>query len=684
MSASDPSCPVSSGESSFFSEQPAEENAAGMMTPGDAQEGRKRVASAAFVHLAPHLLRSVEKPARYLGGEWNSVRKAEPAEGPGLIHFAFCFPDLYEVGMSNLALHILYGLLNEIADVFCERVFAPDFDMREAMRREKLPLFALETGRILAAFDLIGFTLQYEMSYATIVAMLQDGGVPIWQKDRTEADPFVICGGPVVANAEPVAPFFDLMMIGEGEEVLPKLIDIYRRWRAAGEPRQRFLEEAGQLEGVYVPSFYAPRYDTAGHFKSLDVIHPGAPHRIRKQIIRDLDKSYVPLHTLVPNIAIVHDRIFLELYRGCGNGCRFCQAGMIYRPVRERKYQTLLEQAEAMYWSSGYEEIGLLSLSTGDYSQLEDLTSALVERFAPRHVNLSLPSLRLDSVSLELLERASTTRRSGLTFAPEAGSQRVRDVINKNIQESDLIEAARFAFARGWDRLKLYFMIGHPGESDEDVLGIADLARKLIELWKGANTGQPRRRLHLSISVAFFIPKPWTPFQWMGQISREEMRRRIGLLQQALRHPAIELSWADPEDSEVEAMLAKGDRRMAKAIAAVVAAGGYLEGERRGFSYERWQEAFAAAGLNVTEIAHQDIPETAPLAWDFWELGVRKDFLRAERQRAQGAQTSVSCRQGCRACGAWRFAAGICPPPEKMAKVAQMEKTQEEPWTGTK
>ncbi|MCI6603478.1 MAG: TIGR03960 family B12-binding radical SAM protein [Clostridiales bacterium] len=615
------------------------------------------------IHLPRRLLRRIEKPARYLGGEWNSISKeANLADGRPRLRFAFCFPDIYEVGMSNLALRILYDLLNRRDDQLCERFFEPGTDLREIMIRENIPLFSVENGRVLKDFDFVGFTLQYEMSFPTVLDMLNLGGIPLLQKDRGEEDPLVVAGGPVVFNAEPVADFFDLIMIGEGEELLPEVMDCYRKVRTEGGCKADFLKAAAQIEGVYVPSFYEAVYEEDGRFRELKALKDFVPKRPVKRIVRDLDATSAPEKVLVPHIEIVHDRVFLELYRGCGNGCRFCQAGMIYRPLRENSAETLVNRARAMLASSGYEELGLMSLSTGDYSELFPLIEALLPELEESHVNLSLPSLRLDSVSMELLDRVSRTRKAGLTFAPEAGSQMARDRINKNIQESDLLTAAREAFIKGWDRLKLYFMLGLPGETDEDIYGIADLCKKLLSLWQEVReeSAGPRRKLIITVSTSFFIPKPWTPFQYVAQISRLEMERRQGLLASLLKDRRLSYQWHDFDTSEIEALLARGDRRLSRVLLHVVEEGAFMEGERQNFSYERWLRALSREGLDLDFFAHRERPEDENFPWDFIETGLKKSFLWQEYQRGLEGQCSPDCRKGCRACGASSYRAAIC------------------------
>ena len=616
------------------------------------------------VEIPRHVLQSVVRPARYVGGEWNSVVKTIPTADSGatpLTRFAFCFPDIYDIGMSNLALHILYHVLNQRADTWCERAFAPWTDMEEQMRRLHLPLYSLESYTPLAEFDFVGFTLQYELAYTNVLNMLDLAGIPLLSADRTDLDPLVVAGGPVVYNIEPMADFFDLVMIGEGEEMIGELMDLYRKTRDSGYySRSLFLEQAARIEGVYVPSFYTARYHEDGTLASIKPNRPGVPEQVSKRIILDLDQVSYPSEGLVPNTEIVHDRMSLEVFRGCPRGCRFCQAGMIYRPVREKSVSTLVDQAKKLEQSTGYDEISLLSLSTSDYRQLPDLASGLIDALAPNHTSLSVPSLRLDSFSLDLMEKVSRTRKSGLTFAPEAGTQRLRDVINKNITEDDLIQAMTLAFQGGWNGAKLYFMVGLPTETMADIEGIVDLVHKLEQLYRDLPRDKRPRKLELTVSTALFIPKPFTPFQWVGQMSREQMKERTQFLRDSLRSRSVKYQYHDSQTSLLEAVLARGDRRLGPVILAAWRRGRTFDAWDDHFVLSDWLESLSEAGLDADFYATRERPADEVFPWSHLDCSVSQDFLYREYQKALAGETTPQCRVACSDCGAACFGGGIC------------------------
>ena len=560
------------------------------------------------------ILPKVQKPARYTGGEFGEILKnKEETEA----RFALCFPDTYEIGMSNLGLRILYGVLNKMPGVWCERVFEPWRDMTEAMRAAGVPLCALESGDPLGDFDLIGFSVGYEMSFVGILDMLSLAGIPLRSRDRTELRPIVFAGGTCMYNPEPIADFIDLAVIGEGEEVDAELTELYRKAKREGWTKQRFLRAAAEIEGVYVPSLYDVSYFPDGRIEKMTP-RDGAPERVRKRIIQDLDGASFPVHTIIPSTEIVHDRTMLELFRGCIRGCRFCQAGYVYRPVRAKKADTLIRQGIESLKYAGYEEISLTSLSTSDYKELGALCDGLLDWCEPRSVSLSLPSLRADNFSLDLMQRVQKVRRSGLTFAPEAGTQRLRDVINKNVTEEDLLNACRTAFSGGWSSVKLYFMLGLPTETDEDVLGIADLAYKVYQVWR-VSTPNRSRGVRITVSTSCFIPKPMTPFQWFPQDSREELIRKQKMLKEAMRSKAISYSWHEQDVSYVEAALAVGDRRLGKVLEHLYELAGGLQAWEEYFDYEAWLQAFRDSGLDpdfyVRRSRSEDMTPPKSSAW---------------------------------------------------------------------
>jgi len=609
-------------------------------------------------YISDEILMQVEKPSRYTGGEWNSVIKNKEEVD---IRFGFCFPDVYDIAMSHLGIKILYQLLNERADTWCERVFAPWPDLEGHMRKNHLKLFGLESQEAITNFDFIGFTLQYEMSYTNIINMLDLAGVPVFSKDRTGTMPFVIAGGPAGINPEPLADFVDLYNLGDGEEMLPEVMDVYIMWKKSGEPRIEFLKMAAKIDGVYVPAFYETTYNEDGTIKSFAIKEEakgyGAKAVIQKRIVKDLDTAYFPDKMVVPFTSVVHDRIMMEIFRGCSRGCRFCQAGFIYRPVRERSVDTLVNIAEKLVNSTGYEEISMLSLSTSDYSSLIELTDKLLEKVEAKKVNLGLPSLRVDTFSLELMEKAQKVRKSGLTFAPEAGSQRLRDVINKGITEEDLLRSAELAFKGGWNSIKLYFMLGLPTETDEDILGIVDLAKKVLEVYD--RVGNRARKPEITVSASTFVPKPFTPFQWVPQLSKDEIIRRQQLLKNALPRK-ISYGWHDPQTSLLEATLSRGDRRIGQVLYKVWQKGAKFDSWSEYMKFDRWMEAFADCGLRADFYNSRERSLDEILPWDHVDIGVTRKFLENEYKKALAGELTPNCMVKCSGCGVTVYGGGIC------------------------
>lgn len=593
------------------------------------------------------LLGDVTKPARYTGGEWNAAQK-DPATVS--VRFLLALPDVYEVGMSNLGLKILYGILNDRSDTYAERAYCPWPDMEAVMRREGAALCSLETDTPLRDFDVVGCSLQYEMTYSNILTMLDLAGIPLESRNRSEGDPLILGGGPCTCNPEPLADFFDAFVIGEGEEVIGEIVDAVDDWKQSGRcDRSVLLRRLAGIEGVYVPALYGPHYDQNGMFLDIRPMDAAAPVAINRRLVPDLDGSPFPTHPIVPYLETVHDRIMLELFRGCTRGCRFCQAGVIYRPVRERRPETLLKLAQELVDNTGYDEISLVSLSSADYSCLTGLTKSLLNRFAPQGVSLSLPSLRIDSFSIELANEIQKVRRSGLTFAPEAGTQRLRDVINKGVTEENLFEAAGAAFRSGWSGIKLYFMIGLPTETDEDVLAIAELAIRVMALAKKV------RNRKVTVSVSTFVPKPHTPFQWYAQIPVEEMQRRQDLLRSALRGRGINLNWHDAQTSRLEGVFARGDRRLGRVLLKAWQQGARFDGWSEHFRPEIWDAAFAEAQIDPEFFAARDRRMEEALPWQHIQSGVDADWLKNEWQQALSAATTPDCRHGeCTGCGVCR------------------------------
>ena len=594
------------------------------------------------------ILKHVEKPSRYIGNEYNSVHK-NPADMN--IRFGFCFADVYEIGMSHLGMKILYHLLNSADDIYCERFFTPWVDMEEQMRAHNIPLFSLETKTPAKEFDFLGFTLQYEMSYTNILNMLDLGGIPLYAKDRTEEDPIICAGGPCAYNPEPLADFVDFFMLGEGEELMMEVMDVYRFFKKNGGTKEDFLKEAVKLEGVYVPAFYDVSYNEDGTIQSFTKNYDDAPDRIKKRIIRDFDKCFAPDNIIVPFMEIVHDRIMLEVFRGCIRGCRFCQAGMIYRPVRERSPETLLDLAQRLINKTGYEEISLSSLSTSDYTRLKELTDGLLDMTEDKKIGLSLPSLRLDNFSMELMQKVQKVRKSGLTFAPEAGTQRLRDVINKNITEEDLHNAAQMAFSGGYGTIKLYFMIGLPTETDEDILGISHLADEVVSIYKHTDKEIRNKNLRVTVSVSSFVPKPFTPFQWVGQNTQETLFRKQMLLKEAIRNRYVSYNWHESTLSVLEGVFARGDRRLSKVLVEAHRLGAKFDSWHEFFHMDTWMEAFKNTDVdpdfyNIRERSYEEI-----LPWDHIDVGVTKKFLINESEKAKRGETTGNCREKCSGCG---------------------------------
>ena len=598
----------------------------------------------------------IQKPARYTGGELNSIVKDKAGVD---VRFAFCFPDIYEVGMSHLGMKILYGVLNRMDGVWCERVFAPWVDMEAQLRDHSIPLYALESGDPLSEFDIIGFTLQYELSYSNVLNMLDLAGIPLLAAERKGLEHLVVAGGPCACNPEPLADFVDLFFIGEGEEVDCELVRLYREHKQKGSSKETFLREAAQIPGVYVPSLYKVSYGEDGLISAIEPLD-GAPAKVRKRLMLHMDESYFPESFIVPFIEIVHDRAVAEVFRGCIRGCRFCQAGFLYRPLREKSVSVIDKQCRDLCATTGYDEISLSSLSTSDYSKLNELLDQLLTWTKEEKTGISLPSLRVDNFSTEIMDKIRSVRRSGLTFAPEAGTQRLRDVINKNVYEDELMRTVSTAFAGGWNSVKLYFMLGLPTETMEDVAGIAELGQKVVDLYYTNPARRKGKSVSVTLSASGFVPKAFTPFQWEPQDTIETLHEKQQHLVQSVKTKKITCHYHDADTSFMEAVFARGDRRLGPVLLRAHELGCKFDGWNDYFSLKRWRRAFADCGVEPEFYANRRRNFDEILPWDHIDYGVTKDFFRSECERAYAAQVTPNCREACSGCGAACFQGGIC------------------------
>ncbi|HJD04957.1 MAG TPA: TIGR03960 family B12-binding radical SAM protein [Candidatus Mediterraneibacter caccogallinarum] len=611
--------------------------------------------------LDDEILMKIEKPARYIGGEVNSVMK-DPEKVD--IRFAMCFPDVYEIGMSHLGIQILYDMFNRREDVWCERVYSPWLDLDRVMREEKIPLFALESQDLVKNFDFLGITIQFEMCYTNILQILDLSGIPLHAADRTEEDPFVIGGGPCTYNPEPLADFFDIFYIGEGETVYDELLDVYKEWKKSGESREQFLRRAAGIEGLYVPMFYDAEYNADGTLKSFRPNDPCAPESVKKQVVTDVTAAPYPLSPVVPFIKATQDRVVLEIQRGCIRGCRFCQAGMLYRPTRERNVERLKEYARAMLQSTGHEEISLSSLSSSDYSELKELVLFLIDEFRDKGINISLPSLRIDAFSLDVMSRVQDIRKSSLTFAPEAGSQRMRNVINKGLTEEDILDGAGQAFEGGWTKVKLYFMLGLPTETEEDMKEIARLSDRVARRYYEIPKEQRHGKCQITASSSFFVPKPFTPFQWASMCTAEEYMQKASVVknefQEQLNRKSLKYNWHDAQVTVLEGVMARGDRRISRVIEEAYRLGCLFDSWTESFHNDLWMQAFENTGTDIAfyNLRKREKDELFP--WDFIDIGVSRKFLYREWERAMAEEVTPNCRVQCSGCGAAKYGGGVC------------------------
>ena len=613
--------------------------------------------------LRDEILLQIDKAARYIGGEVNAVMKNKDEVD---IRFAMAFPDVYEIGMSNLGMMILYDMFNKRDDVWCERLFSPWTDLDKIMREEHIPLFTLESQDPVKEFDFLGITLGYEMCYTNVLQLLDLSGIPLLAKERTEEDPLVIGGGACAYNPEPLAPFFDLFYIGEGEMVYGSLFDAYKANQKAGGSRQDFLLKAAQIPGIYVPSLYEVTYKEDGTIKSFQPKYENVPEKVEKQLVIDMDKDYNKLEApVVPHIKATQDRVTLEIQRGCIRGCRFCQAGMIYRPTRERDIETLKESARIMLQKTGHEEISLSSLSSSDYSHLKEIVNFLIDEFRDEAVNISLPSLRIDAFALDVMSKVQDVKKSSLTFAPEAGSQRLRNVINKGLTEEDILHGAGEAFKGGWNQVKLYFMLGLPTETEDDMKGIAHLAQKIAETYYEVVPKEQRKgKVQINVSTSFFVPKPFTPFQWAPMFREEDFIEKAKVVKNEIRSQlnqrSIRYNWHEPDVTVLEGFLARGDRRCADVILKAYEKGALYDAWSESFHYDIWKEAFKETGVDIEFYTLRERSTDEILPWDFIDAGVTKKFLIREWKQAKAETVTPNCRQKCSGCGVLKYKGGVC------------------------